>query len=261
MPLHPSIAGPSALVDSLLASYDAAPSNNSSSNSSSSRSSSSRSTNSSIGTGFAGWSPLADALSKGARGPAQAASSSDDAASAAGSAACGLDASFLATLAAAPQPLFWVELPFPHPGTTLVDWVLHTADAPGARPANQGGRPGSGGSSSSGGGGSSSRVSAAAAAAAARQAAQAAEAAALAASSDARAAAQLTRSHLGSSGGGGGGNSGPLLRSAWEVQHMARLVLAILAAVHGAGHAHGALHPTAIEVGLTGAAKTHAPLP
>ena len=29
---------------------------------------------------------------------------------------------------------------------------------------------------------------------------------------------------------------------------MARHVLAILSAVHGAGRAHGALHPTAVEV-------------
>ena len=37
---------------------------------------------------------------------------------------------------------------------------------------------------------------------------------------------------------------------------MARHVLAILSAVHGAGRAHGALHPTAVEVEYDGAVVT-----
>ena len=36
---------------------------------------------------------------------------------------------------------------------------------------------------------------------------------------------------------------------------MARHVLAILSAVHGAGRAHGALHPTAVEVEYEGSER------
>ena len=39
------------------------------------------------------------------------------------------------------------------------------------------------------------------------------------------------------------------------VQLMARHVLAILSAVHGAERAHGALHPTAVEVGYEGSER------
>ena len=36
---------------------------------------------------------------------------------------------------------------------------------------------------------------------------------------------------------------------------MARHILAILSAVHGAGRAHGALHPTAVEVEYEGSER------
>lgn len=206
MPLHPSIAGPSALVDSLLVHHDH-----------------SSSDAPSASTRPSGWSPLADALSTSGSGGGGSGVSS----SLKGSTSDineEWDASLLSALAAAPQPLFWIELPFPHPGTTLVEWVLHPAAAPGT-PSSQ--------------------------------------------SQGSTAAAQHARSQMNSGAGGGGetsngssssssggslrssnasSGSSPLLRSAWEVQHMARLILAILAAMHGAGHSHGALHPTAVEV-------------
>ena len=194
MPLHPSIAGPSALIDSLLVHRDHQPNADSTS------------------TCRAGWSPLADALSTtGSGGDGSSSGGSAEATSSSGTNE-EWDASLLSALAVAPQPLFWVELPFPHPGTTLVEWVMHPAAAPGNLSRNQGAHTATNSSNNSSVGGSGGRGS-------------------------------------GSSGGSASSNSGsPQLRSAWEVQHMARLILAILAAMHGAGHSHGALHPTAVEV-------------
>ena len=107
------------------------------------------------------------------------------------------------------MPLFYVELPFPVPGTSLKDWILGTSPLSRWTPPSPR-RPTPSFSINTG-----------------------------------RQYAQSYSINDDSLSVDSSSNKG---RSPWELQHMARQILAIISAVHSAGKAHGAICPGAVQV-------------